>query len=269
MAIRALHSAATGLNALTTALDVIANNIANANTDGFKASRANFQDLLYEEVAQPGVENANGDQRPTGLYIGLGVKVSGTQLDFRQGAARPTERELDLMIEGEGFFPVGISDDVGDGVGYTRAGNFELNSDGEIVLANDHGYRLEPSITVPEEAIGLSILPTGEVYASIRNQTDPELIGEIEVATFVNPAGLKQVGENIFVPSAASGDPNAGLPNEDGRGLVRQGFLEGSNVDPTIELVNLIKTQRSFELNSQSIQAADEALRTIGNLRRF
>ncbi len=238
MAIIALNSAATGLSALQTSLDVTANNLANANTDGFKASRVNFQDLLYIEKAQPGTENANGDRRPTGLFVGLGTKVSGTQLDFTQGPPKATDRELDIMIDGRGFFQVEIEDDVGDGIGYTRAGNFTLNADGVV------------SVQLP-------------------GQIDPQVVGNIQIATFINSTGLKQIGENLFVPSAASGDPLVGDPAEANRGRLLQGFLEGSNVDPVTELINLIRTQRAFEFNSQSIQAADEALQTISNLRRF
>ena len=269
MAITALHSAATGLAAQETALDVIANNLANSTTDGFKASRVNFQDLLYIEKQLPGAENANGDRRPLGLYVGLGTKVSGTQLDFRQGAARETSRELDLMIEGLGFFQVEIENDVGEGIGYTRAGNFTLNRDGELVLATDQGRRLIPTIEIPADAIQVSISTDGVVSVQLPGEIEPQTIETIQLATFINPAGLKQIGENLFLPSAASGDPLLGDPGEAGRGLVRQGFLEGSNVEPVTELVNLIRTQRAFEFNSQIIQASDEVLRQIGNLRRF
>ena len=269
MAIIALNSAATGLSALQTSLDVTANNLANANTDGFKASRVNFQDLFYIEKAQPGTENANGDRRPTGLFVGLGTKVSGTQLNFAQGPPRETGRELDIMIEGRGFFQVEIEDDVGDGIGYTRAGNFTLNADGEIVLATDQGRRLIPNIQIDETATSIEISTDGVVSVQFPGQIDPQVVGNIQIATFINPAGLRQMGENIFVPSAASGDPLVGDPAEANRGRLRQGFLEGSNVDPVTELINLIRTQRAFEFNSQSIQAADEALQTIGNLRRF
>jgi len=269
MAIIALHSASTGLSALSTSLDVIANNLANANTDGFKASRANFQDLLYAERAQPGTENSNGDIRPTGLYVGLGTKISGTQVNFSQGAMQNTGGELDLAIEGDGFFQVEVGDDTGEGIAYTRAGNFALNADGEIVLATDQGRRLVPSVQIDPNAVGVSIGNDGVVSQLLPGQNEPQIVETLQLATFVNPAGLKQLGENLYLPSAASGDANIGDPLEDGRGGVRQGFLEGSNVDPVIELVNLIKTQRAFELNSQSIQAADEALQTIGRLRRF
>jgi len=269
MAIIALSSAATGLSAQSTNLDIIANNLANSNTPGFKASRANFQDLIYQELKVPGVEQSPGVRRPIGLYIGLGVKVSGTQLDFRQGAAIETGRDLDLLIDGSGFFQVEISADVGDGIGYTRAGNFTINRDGELVLASDQGRRLIPSLSIPPDAIDISISTVGIVSVQLPGQIEPSVIGTIETATFINPTGLRQIGENLYVTSAASGDPSVGDPGQDARGLLQQGFLEGSNVDPVTELVALIRTQRAFEFNSQALQAADEALQQIGNLRRF
>lgn len=270
MPIIAMHSASTGLRALSTSLEVIANNLANVNTEGFKSSRVNFQDLLYAEREQPGTENVNGDQRPTGIYVGLGVKVSGTQMNFTQGSALNTGQPLDLMISGDGFFQVQVEDEFSEGgIAYTRAGNFTRNSDGEIVLATDQGRRLIPNIQIPPEATGISISADGRVSVTLPGTLEPQELEQIELARFVNPAGLKQAGENLYVPTAASGDPLVGPPLEDGRGQIQQGFLEGSNVDPVIELVNLIKTQRAFELNSQSIQAADEVLQTISRLRRF
>jgi flagellar basal-body rod protein FlgG len=269
MAIVALHSASTGLSALSSALDVIANNLANVSTDGFKASRTNFQDLLYLEKAQPGAENANGDMRPTGLYVGLGTRISGTQLDFRPGAAKNTGQELDLLIDGEGLFQVQVEPDLAGGFAFTRAGNFTLNANREMVLATDQGRRLEPPIAIPDDATAVSISGDGIVSAQVPGQVDPQVVGNITIASFVNPAGLKQIGENLYIPTAASGPASIGDPRTDGRGALRQGFLEASNVDPVVELVNLIKTQRAFELNSQSIQAADEALQTVNNLRRF
>lgn len=269
MAIIALHSGSTGLSALSTELDVIANNLANANTTGFKASRANFQDLLYLEKAQPGVENANGDERPTGLYVGLGTKLSGTQIDFTEGPAEPTDRPLDLYIAGDGFFQVQVEDDLGEGFAYTRAGNFTKNSEGDMVLATDTGRRLDPPITIPDDATGVEILNDGRVMVSLPGQNEAEEVGQIETAVFVNPAGLKHVGENLFLPTAASGEAQLGVPTEGQRGPLQQGLLEGSNVDAVKELVSLIKTQRAFEMNSQSIQAADEVLQTVGRLRNF
>ena len=269
MATIALHSASTGLSALSTQLDVIANNLANVNTAGFKASRVNFQDLLYQERAQPGVENANGDQRPTGLYVGLGVKVSGTQLDFGQGAPNPTDNDLDMMIDGAGFFAVQVQDDLGEGgVAYTRAGNFTKNAAGEIVLATDQGRRLEPDIVIPDEATGIEIMSTGEVYVTIPGQANTQLVGQIEITGFINPTGLKQIGENLFVETEASGPPVQANPGEAGLGTIIQSHLESSNVDPTLELISLIKTQRAFEMNSQTIRAADDVLQSVAQLRR-
>jgi flagellar basal-body rod protein FlgG len=269
MAITALHAASTGLSALSTALDVTAHNLANANTDGFKASRVNFQDLLYLEQAQPGVENANGDQRPTGIYVGLGVEISGTQVDFKQGAPVVTEQPLDLMIDGEGFFQVQVEDEQGEGLAYTRAGNFALNADGELVLANSEGRRLIPGISFPQGATSPTVSADGTLSVTLPGQIEPTELGRIELATFINPTGLKQIGENLYIPSAASGPAELGEPLEGGRGRVIQFALEGSNVDAVKELVSLIRIQRAFEMNSQSIQAADEALQTVANMRRF
>ncbi len=269
MATTSLHTAATGLDALNTKLEVIANNLANVNTDGFKGSRANFEDLLYQERRYPGVENSSGTEQPTGLYVGLGVKVSGTQIDFREGSPLNTGRELDVLIEGDGFFPVQVPTSISpDGVAYTRAGNFVRNADGELVLANDLGVRLLPGVEIPEDAINIGISVDGVVSVTQPGSNDPVAVGQIDLASFINPEGLAQAGSNLFVETGASGPAVTGTPSEDGLGGLQQGFLEGSNVDPTMELVELIRTQRAFEMNSQVIQAADETLRAISQLRR-
>ena len=270
MAAIALQSAASGLSALSTKLDVVANNLANVNTEGFKASRANFQDLLYVEREQPGVETATGDQRPTGLYIGLGVKVSGTQVNFTQGAPINTANDLDMFIEGDGFFRVTVEDSVAPGgVAYTRAGNFALNADGEIVLANSEGRRLDPGISIPDDAIRpIQVSADGRVLVRQPGSESLTEVGQIQLANFINPAGLKQLGANLFAETVASGPPSEGAPLEDNRGGIRNNMLEASNVDPTRELIELIRTQRAFEMNSQSIRTADEALSTIAQLRR-
>ena len=270
MAIVALHSAATGLSALNTRLDVTANNLANVNTEGFKSSRVNFEDLLYQEKAIPGVENANGDQRPTGLYVGLGVKAVATQLNFEQGAPLQTGRPLDIMVEGEGFFQVQVEGALsGDGVAYTRAGHFALNADGEIVLAGERGRRLEPAVTISgDDVVQIEVASDGQVFVLRSGETEASAAGQIQISRFINPAGLKQVGENLFVESAASGTPSTGNPQDQGFGALRGGMLEGSNVDPTLELINLIRTQRAFEMNSQVIRAADDTLRAVAQLRR-
>jgi flagellar basal-body rod protein FlgG len=267
MTMIAMQSAASGLSALDTAMDVTANNLANVNTTGFKASRANFQDLLYIEKEQPGSLNANGDQRPIGLEVGLGVKVSGTQLDFAQGPPQMTSKPLDIAIQGDGFFHVQVEDQLGTDA-YTRAGAFTLNKDGEIVLASDQGRRLMPVISIPAEATSVTITNDGVGKFKMHGELEMTEAGRIETATFVNPAGLKQVGENLFVATDASGPATLGSPGADRRGTLAQGQLESSNVDPTRELIDLIRTQRAYEMNSQSIKAADESLRTIAQLRR-
>jgi len=269
MAIIALHSAATGLNALSTQIDVIANNLANVSTTGFKSSRVNFEDLLYQEKAQPGVENADGDPRPAGINVGLGVRIANTDASFEQGPALKTDNPTDLMIDGQGFFAVDILQDEGDGIGYTRAGNFFVNRDGELVLGNSDGPRLEPPVTIPTDATAVEVASDGRIFAMIPGNAEPQEVGQIELSSFVNPKGLRPIGENLYVRTDAAGDPVQTTPGEDGVGTLKQGFLEGSNVDPVKELVELIKSQRAFEMNSQSIQAADQALQVVSNLRQF
>jgi len=265
----ALNTAATGMSALSTSLDVTANNLANANTTGFKSSRANFEDIFYQQLAQPGIPSGSGLQRPTGLYVGLGTQVSGTQLNFEQGPAETTGQTYDLMIEGDGFFQVDVPSDVGNGIGYTRAGNFTLNQNGEIVMGNSPGYKLTAGFSIPENASNITIAQNGTVSGSVPGQTTPVDFGQILLARFVNPAGLQTVGNNIYIPTEASGEPLEGEATTDGLGGIRQGALEASNVDPVTELVTLIKTQRIFEMNSQVIQAANETLRNISNIRSF
>ena len=268
MAIAALHSASSGLSALSTSIDVIANNLANSNNAGFKASRVNFEDLLYEEKMQPGVENENGDQRPAGLYVGLGTRVSNTQLDLRTGSPQITDRPLDLMINGDGFFQVNITRGV-QTIAYTRSGNFFINSTGDLVLGNSNGPRLEPNINIPQDAEDVTISNDGRVFVSIPGEPTLQEVGQFEIANFINPHGLKQIGGNLYLESSASGPPTLGNPNIDNFGSLLQGSLEASNVDPVTELVELIKAQRAFEMNSQTIKAADSTLEVISNLRRF
>ena len=267
MAVLALHSASTGLNALSTELDVIANNLANVNTTAFKSQRVNFEDLIYQHKKQPGIENANGDQNPAGLQVGLGTQISNTQFNFELGSSNPTGRDLDVFIEGNGFFEVQILSEQGGGVGYTRAGNLFTNRDGELVLGNSQGPRIQPGITIPDDALNVAISADGTVAV-----TNPDgsvtNAGQLELSTFVNREGLKSIGGNIYVPTEASGPAIAGAPGEGSLGTILQGHLESSNVDPVTELVDLIKTQRAFEMNSQTIQAADEVLQVVGNLRR-
>lgn len=268
MAIQALHSAATGMNALSTELDVISNNLANVNTNGFKASRVNFEDLVYQQKRQPGLESGAETTPPAGLQVGLGTAISNTQFDFSLGNPVNTNNDLDLFINGNGFFQVEILEEYGGGIGYSRAGNFFTNRDGELVLGNSDGPRLSDGITIPDDAVSVNVSPDGIVSAVMPDNTIQQL-GEIELHTFVNRAGLKSIGGNIYVESEISGPPVSGTPGEGVFGTLKQNQLEASNVNPVTELVSLIKTQRAFEMNSQTIQAADELLQTVGNLRRF
>jgi len=268
MAITALHSAATGLRALSTQIDVVANNLANAETTGFKRSRVNFEDLMYLTLKQPGMVSGTGDPSPAGIFVGLGVKISNTQLDTEQGSLESTGRPLDISIQGDGFFRVKILDSVADGTAYTRNGNFMTNADGELILGLGDGYRLVPPVTIPADATEVSISTSGTVEVLRAGQQTPVTVGQLQISQFVNPQGLSLLGGSLYVETAASGAPIDGQPGEAGGGQLIQGFLEASNVDPVKELVTLIKTQRAFELNSQSIQTADQALQTIGNLRR-
>ncbi len=269
MAVTALHAAATGMRAQDMKLDVLANNLANVNTVGFKRSRVNFEDLLYQVKREPGIRNAENEPIPHGIQVGLGVRVSGTQQDFGQGSIDRTNNELDVSIEGEGFFQIQTIRDGAQVFAYTRAGNFSQNAQGNLVLGNTDGAIVTPQITIPPDATAISIGNNGEVSVLQQGQPTLNIIGQLQLARFVNPEGLKQIGQNLLLETDASGPPLTGVPQTDGLGTTRQNQLEMSNVDPVRELVQLILTQRSFELNSQTIQAADEALQTVANLRRF
>ncbi len=269
MAITALHAAASGMKALDEKLNVVANNLANINTHGFKRSRVNFEDLLYQIKREPGVPNADDEPIPHGIMVGTGVKVSGTQLNFEEGTVDPTGRPLDWQIEGEGFFKVNTVQDGAQVTAYTRAGNFAQNSVGNIVLGNSDGSILEPPITIPADAIEIAVGRNGEVRVRQEGSNTLNTVGQIELARFVNPEGLKQIGRNLYLETDASGAPVDGTPQSDGLGAIAQGNLEISNVDPVRELIDLITTQRAFELNSQLIQSTDESLQIVSNLRRL
>lgn len=268
MGITALYSAAAGMRSLDEKLNVVANNLANVNTHGFKRQRVNFEDLLYQTKREPGIPNAEDEPIPHGILVGTGVKVSGTQLNFAPGAVDQTDQPLDLQLEGEGFFQVLAVQDGTRVTAYTRAGNFARNSVGNIVLGNSEGAILEPPISIPDDEIEISIGRNGEVRVRQQGSNTLNTIGQIELARFVNPEGLKQIGRNLFVETDASGTPITGSPETDGLGAVVQGALEMSNVDPVRELIDLITTQRAFEMNSQSIRTADESLQVVSNLRR-
>ena len=271
MAITALNSAATGLRALSTEIDVISNNLANAETTSFKGSRVNFEDLYYEMCRQPGTANqTDSDLSPTGIFVGLGTKISNTQLDLTQGSMDTTNQPLDVGIQGSGFFKIKIMSSIGSppGTGYTRDGSFLVNSNGNLVANIGQGYELIPPITIPKGASNITIGSDGTITAINPGATAPVQIGNFKLTQFVNPQGLELLGGNIYIATVASGNGIDSVPGQTGAGTLLQGYLEESNVDPVTELVKLIKTQRSFELNSQSIQTADQALQTIGNLKR-
>lgn len=254
------------MRALDEELNVVANNLANINTVGFKRSRVNFEDLLYQTKREPGIANADDEPIPHGIMVGTGVKVSGTQLNFAPGSVDTTNKPLDWQIEGEGFFQVTTIQDGTQIIAYSRAGNFAVNREGNIVLGSSDGPRMEPPITIPADASSITVTRDGEVQ--VRQSNGPlTTVGQIELARFVNPEGLKQIGRNLYTSNDASGEPVTGTPQSDGMGSINQSQLEMSNVDPVRELIDLIQTQRAFELNSQSIETADETLRVVSNLR--
>jgi flagellar basal-body rod protein FlgG len=269
MAITALHSAATGLRALSTSIDVVANNLANSETNAFKRSRVNFEDLMYLTLRQPGSSNSSQEISPSGIYVGLGTRISNTQLDFTQGSLENTGGDLDVGIQGSGFFAVKVLNTIGNGTGvaYSRNGSFFLNNKGEMVLGLGDGYKLVPDITIPAGSTSITIANDGTVSAIVPGSTAQSTVGQIQLTQFTNPQGLTLLGGSLYQETESSGKPLTGNPGQNGAGQLLQNFLESSNVDPVKELVTLIQTQRAFELNSQSIQTADQALQTIDHLR--
>ncbi len=268
MAIQTLYTAATGMDALQTKLDVIANNLANVNTTGFKRDRANFEDLFYRQERLPGAIDQAGQLTPVGIHVGLGSRVQSVEAEFTQGAFQTTNQELDLAIEGAGFFQV--QDPATGEFLYTRAGNFSKNNNGDIVMASAMtGRALQPQLTLPPDTVGVVIGSDGTV--SVRQAGSQALtpLGQIQLAQFVNAQGLLKLGENLYQESDASGAALLTIPGTDGAGQIRQSALEASNVEPVRELIDLITTQRAFELNSQAVQAGDQILQLISNLRRF
>ena len=267
MSVQTLYTAATGMGAMETKLDVIANNLANVNTTAFKADRANFEDLFYRHEPFPGNVDQQQNYAPVGTQIGLGSRVQSTQSNFQQGAFESTEEPLDVAIEGQGFFQV---QDASTGqILYTRSGNFSLNSNYQLVIGSAQTGRLiDPPITFPPDTTGISITADGQFLALTPQSPQMQQVGQMQLAIFPNAEGLLKLGENLYAQTDASGPPTQANPGQQGTGYVRQGFLEASNVEPVRELIDLITTQRSFELNSQVIQAGDQILQEITNLAR-
>jgi flagellar basal-body rod protein FlgG len=260
--IRALYSAGSGMSVQQMNVDNIANNIANANTTGFKMRRTEFQDLLYQTVVQPG--SASGAQTvvPSGLQIGLGARPASNEIIFQQGDFQQTNNPLDLVIQGRGFFQVRRA--TGD-IAYTRSGAFHLDRDGNMVTLS--GESLEPQITIPPESQSTSIAADGTVSCTLPNQTNSQIAGQIQLANFMNPAGLNSMGNNLYSPTDASGDPVVGNPGgQEGLGTLQQGYLEGSNVSVVEEFINLIVSQRAYEANSKVVKAADEMYQQVNNI---
>jgi flagellar basal-body rod protein FlgG len=260
--IKSLHTAATGMQAQQTQMDVIANNIANTSTTGFKKTRAEFEDLLYENIKEPGATTGLNAVSPTGVQLGLGVKTGSTQKDFSMGSVKTTNRDMDLNIQGKGFFQMLKPDGQ---IAYTRNGEFRRNNDGKIADAN--GNILQPEISIPTDAVGVKISTQGEVEVLIGGADTPEVIGQIEIANFVNPTGLKAIGGNLFTATPASGEASMGTPSLGQYGAIGQGELETSNVNIVEEMVNMITTQRAYETNSKVIQASDQMLQALTHLR--
>jgi flagellar basal-body rod protein FlgG len=260
--LKALNTAATGMQAQQNELDVIANNMANVGTTGFKKSRAEFEDLLYQTIIEPGAQKTDGTVHPAGVQTGLGVKTGATQKMFDQGTLKVTNNPLDLNIEGSGFFPIQMANGQ---VGYTRDGTFHKDPGGKIIDKN--GNPLLPEIIIPPNATGVGIAENGQVSVTLPGQNTSQQIGQIQLVSFVNPTGLKSMGRNLFIPTSASGTPQQGIPGENNLGSIQEGQLEGSNVNVVDEMVNMISTQRSYESNSKVVQAADQMLQYSNNLR--
>lgn len=256
----ALWVSKTGLSAQDTNMSTISNNLANVNTAGFKRDRAVFQDLLYQINRQPGGMNTQNSELPSGLQLGTGVRVVGTAKQFSQGNLEVTEQPLDMAINGRGFLQVLLPD--GE-IAYTRDGRFQLNSDGDIV--NPDGNPLEPNINVPENATNITIGKDGTVSAVVDNQAAPVNLGAITLVDFINPQGLQAIGNNLFRATNASGDPAEGEPGIGGLGTIEQGMSEASNVEVVEELVNMITTQRAYEMNSKVVSATDQMLQFVTN----
>jgi flagellar basal-body rod protein FlgG len=262
--IRALYSAGSGMTAQQMNVDNIAHNLANANTVGFKMRRAQFQDLMYQTYIQPGAAAGGQAVVPTGLQLGLGTRASSNEISFEQGSFSQTNNPLDLVIQGRGFFQIRRA--TGE-LAYTRAGTFHVNREGGIVTGD--GEALEPQITIPAEAQAVTIAPDGIVSYVQPGQTASQQAGQIQIANFVNPAGLNSIGHDLFTPTDASGDATVGIPGgAEGSGTLLQGYVEQSNVSVVEEFINLIVSQRAYEANSKVVKAADEMYQTANNITR-
>ena len=259
--INSLWISKTGMEAQQMQLDVISNNLANVSTNGFKKAHAVFEDLMYQNLRQVGSNSSDQSTLPTGLQVGLGVRTVATSRTFSQGNLQQTSNNLDVAIQGNGFFQVTMPDGT---TGYTRDGAFQLDNQGRVVTSS--GLQVQGGITVPANATNLSIAQDGTVSATIPGTTAPQNVGTITTASFINPAGLEPRGQNVYQETVASGQPNAGVPGSNGLGAVMQGFVETSNVNVVQELVTMIQTQRAYEMNSKAIQTSDQMLQKLGQL---
>jgi len=257
----ALWAAKTGLDAQQTKLAVTSNNLANVSTNGFKRARAVFEDLLYQTLRQPGAQSSQQTQLPSGLQIGTGVRPVASERVFTQGNLQKTDNSLDVAINGGGFFQVQLPDGT---TAYTRDGSFHVNAQGQLVTSS--GYQVQPAITIPANALSVTIARDGGVSVTRSGSATPTQVGSLQLASFINAAGLQSMGENLYLETAASGTPSANTPGSNGLGLLNQGYVETSNVNVVEELVNMIQTQRAYEINSKSIQASDQMLQKLTQL---
>jgi flagellar basal-body rod protein FlgG len=259
--IRSLWISKTGLEAQQTSMDVISNNLANVSTTGFKRARAVFEDLLYQTIRQPGAQSSEQTQLPSGLQLGTGVKPVATERIFTQGNLQQTGNAKDVAIQGNGFFQVLMPDGT---TSYTRDGSFQLDSNGQLVTAS--GYTVQPAITIPADAQTLTIASDGVVSVTQAGSSASVTVGTLQLATFINPAGLQSLGENLYAETASSGSPSTNTPGSNGAGTLNQSYVETSNVNVVEEMVNMIQTQRAYEINSKAIQTSDEMLARLTQL---
>lgn len=255
-----LWVAKTGLDAQQTRMDVISNNLANANTTGYKSARASFQDLVYQNLRQPGGQTTEQTQAPAGLMLGTGVRVVGNEKLFTQGNIEQTGNSLDVAVQGRGFLQVTMPD---GSIAYTRDGSLHMDQNGQIVTAN--GYAVDPAISVPANAQSITIGSDGTVSVSVPGQAATQQVGTVQLADFINPAGLQPNGDNLYLETASSGSPQIGQPGLNGLGTLAQGALESSNVNVVEQMVNMIETQRTYEMNSKAVSAADSMLQFLTN----